>query len=46
MVSGVAKENVKELLNGEGGVLNGQTVLVTCTLPSTKAQSQESSQVD
>jgi NAD-dependent DNA ligase len=27
------KENVKELLNGEGGALNGQTVLVTGTLP-------------
>ncbi|KAF8850889.1 hypothetical protein BDZ45DRAFT_751248 [Acephala macrosclerotiorum] len=26
-------ENVKELLNGEGGVPNGQTVLVTGTLP-------------
>ncbi len=28
-----AVENVKELLNGESGVLNGQTVLVTGTLP-------------
>lgn len=31
--SEAVKENVKELLNGEGGALNGQTVLVTGTLP-------------
>lgn len=33
MKSKPVKEKVKELLNSEGGALNGQTVLVTGTLP-------------